>query len=419
MSHSFVDAPDFPAWEVPDVAFVGRQPIYDRNLEVVAYELLFRPHAKATSAGELDGRQATAQIILNSFLEIGLDVVVGPRLAFINFNRELLLSECPALLPPEKLVIEVVETVSVDAELELALQSLRQAGYKIALDDFAEQEHLIPLVRLADIVKLDLRTYKGDLAPRMAQLRRSELKLLAEKVETRKEFQQCKKMGFDYFQGYFLRRPDIVEGRRTPTLRASVVRLMERLCDPNVSLKELEGLVQNDVTLSYKLLRLSNSAMLPVHDPVSSVRQALQLIGLKTVTTWVGLLLLAGLGDKPSDVISAALLRANMCRALTAPVAPSWAETSFLVGLFSVLDVMLDTTMDQVVQPLALSCEVKQALVAHEGILGETLQIVLDYEQGNWNPLANSDFDRPTIVKAYLDALQLSENNLRLLHCCS
>jgi EAL and modified HD-GYP domain-containing signal transduction protein len=148
------------------------------------------------------------------------------------------------------------------------------------------------------------------------------------------------------------------------------------------------------------------------------VRQALQLVGLKTVTTWVGLLLLAGLGDKPTDVFNAALLRANMCRLLTKPVAPDWAETAFLIGLFSVLDVLLDSPMEQVVQSLSLSPQVEQALVSHKGLLGETLQIVIDYEQGRWDHLANGGFDRSSIVKAYLDALSLTERDIGVLSNC-
>lgn len=405
--------------ETAPVAFVGRQPIYNQALEVVAYELLFRPHATASQAGQLDDEQATAQVLLNTFLEIGVEAIVGSRKAFVNFSRGLLLSDYPRVLPPAQVVLEVIETVTVDAEIEAAIRSLKKAGYQIALDDFTGQSHLRPLVPLANIVKVDLPGCGKELDARVAKLRGTKLKLLAEKVETQKEFEICKELGFDYFQGYFLRRPDVVESRRAPTLRVSAVQLMEKLCDPEVELNELERLIQNDVTLSYKLLRLANSAMLPVHDTVSSVRQALQLVGLKTVTTWVGLLLLAGLGDKPSDVFNAALLRANMCRLLTAPVAPNWADTSFLVGLFSVLDVLLDRPMEEIVQPLSLSADIKQALVAHEGILGQTLQIVVDYEQVRWDRLANSSYDRPTIAKAYFDALALTEKNDSLLSQCN
>ncbi|MEX2303893.1 MAG: HDOD domain-containing protein [Bryobacterales bacterium] len=400
------------------LAFVGRQPIYNRELEVVAYELLFRTHAAATHAGQLDDEQATAQVLLNTFLEIGIEGIVGTRKAFVNFSRALLLSDYPRVLPPAQAVIEVLENVTVDIELETALRSLRKAGYQIALDDFTGQPHLRPLIPLADIVKLDLPACGGDLAERVAKLRGANLKLLAEKVETQKEFEFCKDLGFDYFQGYFLRRPEVVEGRRAPTLRVSAVQLMERLCDPDVELMDLERLIQNDVALSYKLLRLSNSALLPVHDTVSSVRQALQLVGLKTVTTWVGLLLLAGLGDKPTDVFNAALLRANMCRLLTTPVASRWEETAFLVGLFSVLDVLLDLPMEQVVKSLSLSPDIEQALVSHTGLLGETLRIVIDYEQGRWDRLANGGFDRPTIIKAYLDALAATEKNIGVLSHC-
>lgn len=398
------------------LAFVGRQPIYDRRLQVIGYELLFRSHGSATQAGQLEPEQATAQVLLNTFLEIGVEAVVGPHKAFVNFSRGLLLSDYPRVLPPAQVVLEVLESVTVDDDLRRAIQSLRQAGYQIALDDFTDQVHLRSLIRLAHIVKVDLPGCNGsDLAERVAKLRPANLKLLAEKVETQSEFRLCMELGFDYFQGYFLRRPEVVLGRRAPTLRASVVRLMERLCDPDVELFELERLVQNDVSLSYKLLRLANSALLPAQNTVASVRQALQLVGLKTMTVWTGLFLLAGLSDKPSDVLNAAVLRANMCQLLAAPVAPRWVNTLFLVGLFSVLDILLDQSMEEVVQSLSLTLEVQQALVAREGLLGETLQIVIDYEQGRWNRLEAGGFDRPTIVKAYLDALALTDEMARVL----
>lgn len=398
------------------LAFVGRQPIYDRRLQVIGYELLFRSHGSATDAGELRAEQATAQVLLNTFIDIGIEAVVGSHKAFVNFSRGLVLSDYARVLPPAHVVLEVLESVTVDDDLRTAIQSLRQAGYQIALDDFTDQAHLRSLIPLAHIVKVDLPGCNGaDLTARVTKLRQSNLKLLAEKVETQAEFRLCMELGFDYFQGYFLRRPEVVRGRRVPTLRASVVQLMERLSDPDVELFDLARLIQNDVSLSYKLLRLANSALLPAQNTVSSVRQALQLVGLKTITVWTGLFLLAGLSDKPSDVINAAVLRANMCQLLAAPVAPRWGNTLFLVGLFSVLDVLLDQPMEEVIQPLSLSPEVQQALLAREGLLGETLQIVIDYEQGRWNHLAAGGFDRPTIVKAYLDALALTDEMVRIL----
>jgi EAL and modified HD-GYP domain-containing signal transduction protein len=387
---------------------------------VIGYELLFRAHEQAVEAGQLQPEQATAQVLLNAFVDIGLETVVGPGKAFINFSRDLLLSDYARVLPPGQVVIEVLENVTVDDQLQTAIRSLRQAGYQIALDDFTGQLHLRPLIRLAHIVKVDLPGCNGDgLAQRVATLRQPSLKLLAEKVETQEEFRQCMDLGFDYFQGYFLRRPEVVQGRRAPTMRTSVVQLMERLCDPDVELHKLEHLIQNDVSLSYKLLRLANSSLLPAQNTVASVRQALQLVGLKTITVWTGLFLLTGLSDKPNDVLEAALLRANMCHLLAAPMAPDLASTFFLVGLFSVLDVLLDRPMEEVVRSLSLAPQVQQALVAREGTLGETLQIVIDYEQGRWTRLDRPDFDRPTIVKAYLDALGLTAEMTGILgRCC-
>jgi EAL and modified HD-GYP domain-containing signal transduction protein len=194
-----------------------------------------------------------------------------------------------------------------------------------------------------------------------------------------------------------------------------VLRLLEKLSDPQIAMSELERLILGDPSLSYKLLRAANSAIVAPAMPIASLLQALQLVGLETLRSWASLFLLAGLSDKPRDVLVTAIVRACMCERLAAPVASHSGSTYFLVGLLSVLDILLDAPMAVVLKSVSLSSEIEQALVAHEGVLGETLAMVLDYEQGNWGKLSGCGLDQATIVKAYLDALATTAEMTRVL----
>ena len=220
--------------------FVGRQPIYDRRLNVIGYELLFRSH-DADRAEFADGDRATSQVILNTFMEIGLERLVGNGLAFINLTRSFILEKHPIPLLNDRVVLEVLEDITVDEELVSALQLLSGRGYKIALDDVVNPRDLGPLLDIADIVKLDLADIERARLGEYADiLRQHNVKLLAEKVETPDVFSICRGHGFDYFQGYFLCRPNVVSGRRMPGIRLSILRLLARLHAPDIDFRELE-----------------------------------------------------------------------------------------------------------------------------------------------------------------------------------
>jgi EAL and modified HD-GYP domain-containing signal transduction protein len=303
-------------------------------------------------------------------------------------------------------VLEVLEDVAVDDDVLAALRNLSARGYIIALDDFFYQEHLRPLVELADMIKIDvLASGRTTVAEQVERLRHYDVRLLAEKVETQEDFTYYKTLGFEYFQGYFFCRPDVVKGQRIPTNRLVTLELLAKLQNPETTFRELEALISRDVSLSYKVLRAANAAIYTRARKVASIHQALQVVGLTAMTNIVSLFLMANIDDKPHELLITAMVRAKMCEQLGKRMQPSNSATFFAVGLLSVLDAFMDRPMPDILQTLPLADEIVEALLAHEGMLGATLGCVLAYERGDWEAAQNLRYPRDLLVKAYLEAL--------------
>ena len=406
MSHQ-VTSRCLPQPKLPPIyeVFVGRQPIYTQQLDVFAYELLFRS-GDLQHAGVTDGNQATAHVLVNTFLELGLDTLVGSKRAFVNLTRDFLLQDYSLVFPADRVVLEVLEDVEVDDDVLAALRNLSAQGYSIALDDFFYQEHLRPLVELADIIKIDvLASGRTTVAEHVKLLRHYDVQLLAEKVETQEDFTYYKTLGFEYFQGYFFCRPDVVKGQRSPTNRLVILELLAKLQSPETTFHALEALISRDVSLSYKVLRAANAAIYTGARKVESIHQALQLVGLTAMTNIVSLFLLANIDDKPHELLITAMVRAKMCEQLAKRMQQSNSATFFTVGLLSVLDAFMDRPMPAILPTLPLADEIVAALLAHEGRLGATLRCVLAYERGDWETVQNLGCPRDLLVKTYLEAL--------------
>ncbi len=387
-------------------AFVARQPIFDTRLQIYAYELLFRSSGENAAGERLDGGQATSQVIWNTFTVFGLDSLVGGARAFINFNRDLLLDDSSIILPPDRVVIELLEDMEVDQDLVDAVTRLADKGYTIALDDFSYQASWQPLVDVAHIVKLDVMALTvSELEEHMSLLQRHDLKMLAEKVETAEQYEQLKAMGFDYFQGYFLARPMVMKGRRTPADRTTILRLLARLNDPTADITDIEALISRDISLSYKLLRYINSALFSLPRRVDSTRTAIVLLGLVNIRRWASLIAMSGFNDKPGDLLGIALVRGRMGQNLAEAAGLADPDSHFTVGLFSALDALLDMPMEQVVEELPLGEDVVNALLHRQGPLGATLACALAYEHQDWDHVALDGLDARAIRDAYLSAV--------------
>lgn len=393
--------------------FVGRQPIYDRQQQTVAYELLFRS-GEGNCANFTDGDQATANVILNTFTEIGLDQVVGNLPAFINMPERFLLDGHAYLLPSNRVVLEVLETVRPTDMVLSALSGLREEGYTIAIDDFVYAPELLPLVKLANIVKVDLPAVpKEDLAMHVEVLRQFDVRILAEKVESVEEFELCKELGFDYFQGYFFCRPSVVEGKQIPINRVTMMRLITRLQSPTISLVEIADVIRTEPSLAYKLLMFVNSAYCGLSSKVESIQHAVAMAGIHRIKTMACLSILANAAeDKPLQLVHTLLIRARMAELLAERLGQVKTDSFFLAGMFSSIDALLDVPMTEALAMVPVNKEVSEALTERNGIIGEVLDCVLAYEQGDWDNVRCRSLDSDAIRNAFLQSINWAEDSI-------
>lgn len=392
--------------------YVGRQPIVDREKRVVAYELLYRA-GEENVANVCDGTLATSEVLLSAFMDIGLDRLVGPHRAFVNLPRSFLCGERPLPVAPDRVVLEVLEDVVADERVREGVRDLASRGYSIALDDFELTTPNAALIPQADILKLDvLGASPQQIANRVRAVRGSGAKLLAEKVETEAEFALCRSLGFDYFQGYFLSRPTIVRGRRASPSQLAVLRMLGELANASADLQRLGDIVGRDVTLSYNLTKIAGSALYNRGREVTSIRQAVLLLGLEELRSWATLLSLTRLGNTPESS-RLAMVRGKMSEALAdlmgdAPL----RDAAFTTGMFSTLDTILGIPIETVVEQLALSPQVEAALLRREGSLGDILTCVVQYEQADPTWSAHIDLPSEAVVEAYLTAIGSADRAL-------
>jgi EAL and modified HD-GYP domain-containing signal transduction protein len=393
---------------INNVPIVARQAIFDKDLNVYAYELLFRSNNKQIISGVIDsfGDEATSRVINYTFMELGIERVIGNHLAFVNLTRKFILTDDPLPFAQDRVVLEILEDIVPDAELIAATQKLVDQGYLIALDDFIFEESLRPLVQLAAIIKIDLLAFSEQvLIEQVTLLKQENVKLLAEKVETQEQYQLCKKLGFDYFQGYFFSRPTIIEGQAIPDSQLNLLSIITKLQNQNVEIDDIEQLISQDVGLTYKLLRLLNSAAIGLPRKIESIKQGLILLGLKAIRTWTTLIALNNMKFTPPELMANTLIRAKMCEQLASHYNCS-AEAGFLVGLFSTIDAMLSYPMDELLKALPLNDDIKQALSGSMGTLGELLNVVIQYEHGLWDEVNTELVSLEQLGQYYINATE-------------
>ncbi len=383
---------------------LGRQPIFNRNQEVVGYELLFR--SLTGSIDTVSGDIATTQVILNAFSEIGLKNLVENNYAFINFTRNFLTGQLPIPFPPQQTVIEVLENIQIDKPFIEALVLMRNRGFTIAMDDITSFNRIQELLHVAKIGKIDLpKTNRNELSWFVRRLRENGILPLAEKVETQEEFRYCRSIGFEFFQGYFFSKPSIIRGSKVDTSRIVILHALAMLQNPNINFHILEDIITRDVTLSYKLLKLSNSAYYSQMERVNSISQTISIIGITQLSGWLTLMLIDSLENKPHELTTTAMMRARYCELLGKRLGVPDTNTLFMVGLFSVLDALFDKPMEQVLSSLPISPEVSQALLQHEGVSGRILTAVVTAEGGDFQKLLELGLFSEIIRKTYLEAV--------------
>jgi EAL and modified HD-GYP domain-containing signal transduction protein len=382
--------------------FVARQPIFDRGLKVAGYELLFRD-GPTRQAFVVNPEGATASVVLNSFTEIGLDRIVGASPAWVNVTREFVLSGLTETVPPGRIVYEIVEDQAIDDEFIAVLAELRRTGYKLALDDFVYRAEADPLLEFVDVVKLDLLSLGRDrLSDHVALLRPYGVTIVAEKLETHADHAFCAELGCDLFQGFFFREPELLSDLGIAANRASLLNVVAALQNPDVDLPELERLIGHDVTLSFRLLRYINSAYFGLRSAVRSIGQALALLGLENLKRWATLSVLISIDNKPPELMLTALIRARFCELAGERLALTSPGELFTLGLFSVIDALMDSTMESILESIPFPNDMTQALISHHGDKGRLLECVIALETG--------DFERARSIlycsgQLYLDAI--------------
>ena len=399
--------------------FLARQAIFDRGQNVYGYELLFRSSGSNTFDGS-EASLATSQVIANTVFSIGLDNLLGGKRAFINFGRNLLVGDWTTMLPSQSVVIEVLETVEPDSEVLEACRNLRAQGYLVALDDFICDPRFEPLTELADIIKVDIRiSSRAEQQKMIARYGSRGIRMLAEKVETHEEFEWSRDAGYDYFQGYFFAKPVILKGRQVPGFKLNHLKLLEQLQQHDLDFVRLEKLISNDVSFSYRVIRYVNSCAFGDSHPVNSIRQALVILGERETRKWISLATLPALAqDKPNEIVMQAMVRARFCELLAAKARPaaSTADSS-LIGMFSLLDAMINRPLAQIIGEMHLSSPITEALLggAKPGNSFDLiLRLVQNYEAANWDTVAELALqlrvEVAAVASSYLDALRWSSD---------
>ena len=364
--------------------FIARQPIFDLRLRVFAYELLFRggPQNAFTPYAN-----ASASVIADSITLFDLQLLTGHALAFVNVDELALRLGAPRLLPPDRIVVEILETVQPSSEILAICRELRDAGYFFALDDFVDAPHSRPFVELAHFLKVDFQLLDpGARKTLAARYRSPNISLLAEKVETQQDLDEAKSLGFSYFQGYFFCKPSMIETREIPGNKIIQLQLLNAVAAPELDFNPIEELLKLEPSQLYRLLRYLNSPVLGLRSEVHSVRQALSLLGEREFRRWVSVFSVIALSSgKPPELIRTALTRAYFCEEISRHIGLQDKSSSlFLMGLLSVADALLDKPMSDVLKLLPVSPDIKTALCGGENSFRDVYELLLAFERADW-----------------------------------
>lgn len=391
--------------------FIGRQPIFDSDINLYAYALLFRLNAQDNQANIDNADKASAQVILTGLGDLGLKNIAGDHKVFINFSDTLLVQEGQPFFNPRQVVIELLEEHIITPALINTLKKLRHQGFTIALDDHQfNSEHQV-LENYADIIKIDIQKHDlNTIEPHLQKLKAKGLKLLAEKVETYEQVKECDALGFDYFQGFFFARPQIIQGQRLPANKLSVLQLLSKIYQPNINLSELSKIITHDVSLSQKLLVFINQNA-PSKYPITSIQNAVMRSGLEKLRNWVGLVALTSMNDKPCELFTLALTRAKFCELVSELIQDPQRDQYFTVGLFSTLDALMDRPLEEILDQLGLDDDhLLEALMGQTNHpMCQTLKAVKALEQGQLDFYRPKDVPLTELTQRYLLAMQYAQ----------
>lgn len=397
--------------------FIARQPIFDTNLRVYAYELLFRDSLENVFP-EICPNEATSRLIDGSYIGGVWDDFLANNWCFINFTFDSLQKKYPAMLSKDNVVIEILEAMRPGKKLLLECMELKENGYRLALDDYVHHAAWKSFYPLVDIIKIDLQktsfaeinTIKADLSGF------PHIQLLAEKVETKQQFEQCVALNFHYFQGYFFARPEIVKAKTMSTSQLLVLELMHEVLKPTADLIKVAKAIECDLRLTFRLLKYTNSAKFQRGKPVDSIKNAVILLGSKELYRFLCLLFVTQLDDgKPIELARMSLIRGRFCELLSEKLLPNQSDAAFLAGMLSLLDAIFDQPMQKITGQLPLTDDIRQALDFGKGTLAEFIRTISHYEKGHWQQLSllqDEDQQQALLSQCYKNAMQWADEQL-------
>ncbi|MCO7124528.1 HDOD domain-containing protein [Sporolactobacillus shoreicorticis] len=392
--------------------YVARQPIFDRKINLYGYELLYRKSMNNYFEGT-DDNQATAALLSNSILVMNFDQLIDGTRGFINFSENFLTNDFPRLLPPNKIIVEILENVPLTQAVIDACKRLKKDGYILALDDFTFDPKMMrsPLMSLADIIKIEFNRHALHKQIRLIKKYGQQKVFLAEKIETEKEYNTALRVGYHLFQGYFFSKPAMLNGTDIPSFNHHVLHIIKELKKKDVNLRSLSKHFQHDLGLAYKIMRIANTLHYGAMIPVRSIQNALTRIGVKDLSKWMHLFLLQELQTLPNaELIKACIIRGRMLEKLATLLNAQDEDNYCLVGLFSSIDALTNQKMETILATLPFPVDVKEALMGQENELRIHLNGVLLLEQANWTALNDyleqSAISKRAYMEAYLDAIK-------------
>ncbi|MDF2950290.1 MAG: diguanylate phosphodiesterase [Sedimentibacter sp.] len=390
--------------------YVARQPIFDNKMSVIGYELLYRSSMNNFYDG-FNENQATAELINNAFLTMHFDELTSGTKAFISFPQDMLINEIPMLLPKESIVIEILESAEMSDELISACQKLNENGYKIALNDFVFKEIYEPLIETAHIIKVEFSAINYEDQRQMINKYKNRIKFIAEKVEKREEYQLALEMGYDYFQGYFFSRPSLIKSKEIDTINVNLIRILNLLNENEPDYERISEVIETDIGISYKLLKLANSAIFGTVNEIHSLKQALVQLGIIELRKWIYILIMKDIQTiENKELIKTCLIRAKFMDLLAVEVGKNNKKLEyFLTGMFSSLDVLLNRSMKKVTDELILSEDVKGALIGQDNDIKRMLDMIIGYETQKQNVIKvnniAADLTFKKFTNKYMEAL--------------
>ncbi len=391
--------------------FIGRQPIYTPDLNVYAYELM--PHCANDNGETIDADKATSQVIINAFMEIGIDKLVGKKMAFITLTEHFLQSDYELPLPAERVILKIPTHVNVTDEVIKGTQRLADAGFKLALDNYLQHPSLQPLASMASVIDINIENLdESEIRAHLKILKKLHPIILADHVKDHDAYESCRDVGVDYIQGYFLNRPRIISGESLDSNQMSVINLLSTLYNPDTDTDEVVNIISKDVALSYKILQLMNSAFFSRATKIDSIQHAIVMLGRKQLCTWASMMALSGMDNKPLEQVRISMVRARSCELLAEKANLKPADSFFTVGMFSSLDLLMNRSLEELISPLPLADNIIAALLNREGDLGDALNCTLAQEEGDWINIRFADLSMDDLSDINIDAINWAEDVL-------